>query len=149
MLLPGARAQWELLGNACILFYSKYVKHLTYTFVSTSTLISTHWKVKLIPTIPTHRHRVFLFSVGTFLILFCSRERPAFHRPGRRTYWTHPHSWQVAGSVPACQLSAPPSHPAGISTLPARPPPNPRRGPLLGALSSSGFGTEFFWIGDG
>lgn len=44
------------------------------------------YALKLVPTIPMRCHRVWLLSVGTLLILFCSSERPAFHRPGRLTY---------------------------------------------------------------
>lgn len=105
------------------------------------------YALKLVPTIPMRRHRVLLLSVGTLLILFCSSEWPAFHRPGRLTYWTSPHSWQVA-SLPlhACYHL----RPLALLGFPhsCQAAPKPRRRPLRGALPSSGFGTESFWKGE-
>lgn len=80
------------------------------------------YALKLVPTIPMRRHRVLLLSVGTLLILFCSSEWPAFHRPGRLTYWTSPHSWQVA-SLPlhACYHLRPLALLGFPHSLPGRP----------------------------
>lgn len=118
----------------CVCYFTINMCNISYVHLYLRLRLFLHigkYELKLTPTIPMHCHRVFLFSVGRFLILFSSTERPAFHRPGPLTYWTNPYSWQVTVPVPVRMLSSPPSHPAGVSTLSARPPETPDTGRCL------------------